>query len=77
MSEASDWDRWHRIWYDAEGGQWSARVDRFAMRCGACDLTRYLHVETPAGRRYTFTLAPDADLGGVTDESLMGLVEEA
>ncbi|HUF13387.1 MAG TPA: hypothetical protein VMN78_09825 [Longimicrobiales bacterium] len=51
-------------------------MDRFAMRCGACDLTRYLHVLTPAGERWTFTLAPDADLDGVPDAELERMVRE-
>jgi len=46
------------------------------MRCGACDLTRYLHVYTPAGERWTFTLAPDASLEGVTDDALQRMVAE-
>ena len=46
------------------------------MRCGACDLTRYLHVFTPKGERWTFTLAPDASLEGVSDEALQRMVEE-
>ena len=69
-------DRFHRIWRDDAGAEWSARVDRFAMRCGACDLTRYLHVFTPKGERWTFTLAPDASLEGVSDEALQRMVEE-
>ena len=70
------WDSFHRIWRDEAGAEWSARVDRFAMRCGACDLTRYLHVYTPAGERWTFTLAPDASLEGVTDDALQRMVAE-
>lgn len=65
-----------RVWRDAEGGQWSARVDRVSMRCGACDLTRYLHVYTPGGERFTFTLAPDASLDGVSDAALQAMASE-
>lgn len=74
---SQDWHRYHRIWTDPDGREWHARVDRMSMRCGACDLTRYLHVEPPGGRRYTFTLAPDADLDGVSDAELVRLVVDA
>lgn len=72
----TDWGDFHRIWRDAQGREWSARVDRFAMRCGSCDLTRYLHVYAPTGERWTFTLAPDASLEGVTDAALERMVEQ-
>ena len=65
-----------RLWRDGNGGEWSARVDRLAMSCGACDLTRYLHIESPAGERWTFTLAPDASLEGVSNETLQSMVEK-
>ena len=73
MSTPSDFSR---TWRDTHGAEWSARVDRLAMSCGACDLTRYLHVFTPHGERWTFTLAPDASLEGVSDEALQRMVEE-
>ena len=73
---SDDWLHFHRTWRDAAGAEWSARVDRFAMRCGACDLTRYLHVFTPAGERWTFTLAPDADLEDVPDAALEHMVKQ-
>ena len=63
-----------RTWRDAHGGEWFARVDRLAMSCGACDLTRYLHIDSPDGRRLTFTLAPDASLEGVANEALEDMV---
>ena len=72
----SEWTDFHRIWRDEHGAEWSARVDRFSMRCGACDFTRYLHVFTPTGERWTFTLAPDASLEGVSDATLQQMVEE-
>ena len=74
-SEADARDRFHRAWRDQSGAEWSARVDRIALNCGACDLTRYLHVYAPGGERWTFTLAPDASLEGVTDEALQRMVE--
>ncbi|HEX6589214.1 MAG TPA: hypothetical protein VF039_09335 [Longimicrobiales bacterium] len=44
------------------------------MSCGACDLTRYLHIDAPGGERWTFTLAPDASLEGVSNEALQSMV---
>lgn len=73
VSERSDFQR---SWRDASGGEWSARVDRLAMSCGACDLTRYLHIDAPGGERWTFTLAPDASLEGVPNEALQSMVEQ-
>ena len=73
MSGPADFQR---TWRDDEGAEWSARVDRIAMQCGACDLTRYLHIYAPTGERWTYTLAPDATLDGVTDEALQRMVEE-
>lgn len=73
MSEARKYDR---SWRDADGAEWRAHVDRIAMQCGACDLTRYLHIETPGGERWTFTLAPDASLEGVSDAALQRMVEQ-
>ena len=75
-SYGEEWSAFHRVWRDPTGAEWSARVDRFAMRCGACDLTRYLHVYAPTGERWTFTLAPDASLEGVPDEALQRMVEQ-
>lgn len=69
-------DRFSREWRDRSGGLWSARIDRLALRCGGCDLTRYLHVFTPSGERWTFTLAPDASMDGVSDEALQRMVEQ-
>ena len=63
-------DRFERSWRDASGAAWSARVDRIALQCGACDLTRYLHIYAPSGERWTFTLAPDASLEGVANAAL-------
>ena len=74
--ESSAADRFARRWLDARGDEWSARVDRIALNCGACDLTRYLHVYAPNGERWTFTLAPDASLEGVADETLQRMVEQ-
>lgn len=45
------------------------------MSCGACDVTRYLHIDAPGGRRWTFTLAPDASLEGVADRALQQMAE--
>lgn len=73
VSERSDF---RRAWRDASGAEWSARVDRLAMSCGACDLTRYLHIDAPTGGRWTFTLAPDASLEGVSNETLQSMVEK-
>ena len=69
-------DRFERTWRDAHGAEWSARVDRIALQCGACDLTRYLHIDAPTGQRWTFTLAPDASLEGVSDEALQDLTAD-
>ena len=74
--EAAAADRFRRAWRDGRGGAWSAQVDRIALQCGACDLTRYLHVFTPHGERWTFPLAPDASLDGVASEALQRMVEE-
>lgn len=73
---APEIDRFERSWLDADGMRWHATVDRLAMKCGACDRTRHLHIETPGGERYTFTLAPDADLADVPDEALERLVRQ-
>jgi hypothetical protein len=75
-SDADARDRFHRTWRDAHGAEWRAQVDRIALNCGACDLTRYLHVYAPTGERWTFTLAPDASLEGVSDVALQRMVEE-
>jgi len=42
-------DRFARSWRDAQGAEWRAQVDRIALSCGACDLTRYLHIYAPTG----------------------------
>ena len=73
MSGPADFQR---TWRDSEGAEWSARVDRIAMQCGACDLTRYLHIYAPGGERWTYTLAPDATLDGVSDAALQKMVED-
>ena len=67
---------WERQWLDHDGAQWRARVDRLTMSCGACDVTRYLHVDAPNGERWTFTLAPDATLDGVSDQALQEMVKQ-
>ena len=73
--ESNATDRFARSWRDERGEEWSARVDRIALNCGACDLTRYLHIYAPGGERWTFTLAPDASLDGVSDEALLRMVD--
>ena len=73
MGEARDF---RRAWRDDAGGEWAASVDRLAMSCGACDLTRYLHIDAPGGERWTFTLAPDASLEGIADATLQRMVEQ-
>ena len=65
-----------RSWRDASGAEWSAHVDRVMLKCGACDVTRYLHVDAPDGERWTFTLAPDASLEGVDNAALERLVRD-
>lgn len=72
VTERSDF---RRLWRDEAGGEWAASVDRLSMSCGACDLTRYLHIDAPTGERWTFTLAPDASLEGVPDAALQRMVE--
>ena len=67
-------DHFSRAWRDRGGAEWRATVDRIALQCGTCDLTRYLHIFAPSGERWTFTLAPDASLDGVSDEALQAMV---
>ena len=69
-------DRFARSWRDAQGAEWRAQVDRIALSCGACDLTRYLHIYAPNGERWTYTLAPDASLEGVSNDALERMVEK-
>jgi hypothetical protein len=76
VAESPSIDRFARTWRDARGQEWRAQVDRIALNCGACDLTRYLHIYAPTGERLTFTLAPDASLEGVSDEALQRMAEK-